>query len=92
MGEIWAAPIGDLADPYDLRSAYPIAGGGLYVGKLVQDPHDDWMLLAFVEKDELGRFGGYVIDPQPVHWDGERLRVAGQQRPPIGDPDAQLSA
>ena len=91
-GEIWAAPIGDLAGPYDLRLAYPIAGGGLYVGKLVQGPKDDWVLLAFVEKDELGRFGGYVIDPQPVYWDGDVLRVTGHQRPTIGDPDAQRSA
>lgn len=91
-GEIWAAPISDLAGPYDLGPAYPIAGGGLYVGKLVQDPLDNWVLLAFVEKDELGRFGGFVVDPQAVRWDGDRLRVTGHQRPPTGDPGAQLSA
>jgi hypothetical protein len=55
---------------------------GQYVGRLVQDPQDIWVLLAFVERNELGSFGGFVIDPRPVHWNDDPLRVTGQERLP----------
>jgi beta-fructofuranosidase len=89
-GGIWAVRITDLAGPYDLRSAHPIADAGLYVGKLMQDPQDRWVLLAFVERDGRDNFGGYIIDPLPVSWDGDFLRVAGPQHQPVGGSAAGL--
>jgi hypothetical protein len=63
-GGIWAAPAQSITGPYDIRSATRLADPGLHVGKLVQDPLDNWVLLAFVETDELGGFGGFLIDPR----------------------------
>lgn len=88
-GGIWAVPIADLVGPYDLGPAQMISEGGLYVGKLVQDPQDNWVLMAFVERDERGDFGGYIIDPLAVCWDGDLLRVTGPQFLPGGDPPAR---
>ena len=75
-GGVWAAPIPSVTGPYPITSASRIADPSLYVGKLIKDQQGDWVFLAFVEQDGVGGFGGYVIDPLPVHWDGEELRVA----------------
>jgi beta-fructofuranosidase len=83
-GGIWAVPITELIGPYDLGPAQLISDGGLYVGKPVQDPQDNWVLLAFVERDGHGDFGGYIVDPLPVYWDGDFLRVADPPQPGAG--------
>lgn len=78
-GGVWVAPISSITGPYNVGQATRLAEQPLYVGKLVQDPQNNWVLLAFVEKDEHGSFGGYLINPRPVYWDGEVPRVDADQ-------------
>jgi beta-fructofuranosidase len=92
-GGVWAAPISSVTGPYDIGLATRLADQGLYVGKLVQDPQDNWVFLAFVERDKHGSFGGYLINPRLVRWDDDALRVAADQDSlPAGDRDARVSA
>lgn len=58
-----------LTGPYDFRTEQRLAGdshGSLFSGKLVQDPDDQWVFLAFRNNDENGNFVGELIDPLPV--------------------------
>lgn len=93
VGGVWAVAIPSLSGPYPVRDAIRIGDPSLYVGKLVKNPQGKWVMLAFVEQDGGGGFGGYLINPRPVHWDGEELRVAADHDAlPAGNRDASVSA
>lgn len=93
VGGVWAAPIPSVTGRYPITSASRIADPSLYVGKLIKDQQGDWVFLAFVEQDGFGGFGGFVIDPLPVHWDGDRLRIDAQPESlPTGGHHARASA
>lgn len=61
--------------PYDIAGAVRLTDDSLYVGKLVQDPENRWVLLAFVNKNERGEFVGALTDPAGVHWADDTLVV-----------------
>ncbi|MFB7884594.1 family 43 glycosylhydrolase [Microbacterium sp. NPDC056057] len=70
----WAVPAESLLGPFDIDAAYPLTGEDLYVGRLLQRRSDgQWLLFAFRNIGEDGRFVGGVTDPMPVQWDGGRL-------------------
>ncbi len=66
-----ASPLG----PFDLADASLLADDRYYVGKLVRDPEDRWVFLAFANTDGRGEFVGELTDPAPVRWVGDRLVV-----------------
>jgi sucrose-6-phosphate hydrolase SacC (GH32 family) len=72
-GGIWVANAGSALGPYDIAGATLLSDDRFYVGKLVRDPDDRWVLLAFVNKDDNGDFVGELTDPMPVGWAGDRL-------------------
>ncbi|MDR7184937.1 beta-fructofuranosidase [Microbacterium trichothecenolyticum] len=70
----WAVPAESLLGPFDIDAAYPLTDEDLYVGRLLQRRSDgQWLLFAFRNIGEDGRFVGGVTDPMPVQWDGGRL-------------------
>ncbi|KQP69506.1 glycosyl hydrolase family 32 [Microbacterium sp. Leaf288] len=70
----WAVPAESLLGPFDIDAAYPLTDEHLYVGRLLQRRSDgEWLLFAFRNIGEDGRFVGGVTDPMPVRWDGGRL-------------------
>lgn len=70
----WAVPAESLLGPFDIDAAYPLTDEDLYVGRLLQRRSDGrWLLFAFRNIGEDGRFVGGVTDPMPVRWDGGRL-------------------
>ena len=70
----WAVPAESLLGPFDIDAAYPLTDEDLYVGRLLQRRSDGrWLLFAFRNIGEDGRFVGGVTDPMPVQWDGGRL-------------------
>ncbi|WP_454293204.1 glycosyl hydrolase family 32 [Salana multivorans] len=75
-GGVWVAPAAGPLGPYDLAAAYRLTDERLYVGKLVQEPDGAWVLLAFVNDEGGGRFGGRITDPTPVVVRDGRLALA----------------
>ncbi|MBW9111705.1 family 43 glycosylhydrolase [Microbacterium trichothecenolyticum] len=70
----WAVPAESLLGPFDIDTAYPLTDERLYVGRLLQRRSDgEWLLFAFRNIGEDGRFQGGVTDPMPVRWEGDRL-------------------
>jgi beta-fructofuranosidase len=89
-GGIWVVNAsGPEVRPFDISSAYRLADEALYVGRLIPDRAGRWMMLAFRNIDGAGRFGGEIIDPIPVGWDGDRLVMQGD-RPIEGMPEEAL--
>lgn len=62
----WTAPADSLAGPFHLEQAEPIAVEGNYAGRVVRDRLGRTCLMAFVDVDEHGRFGGCIGDPVPL--------------------------
>ncbi len=77
-GGVWVATAESALGPYDIAGATLLSDERLYVGKVVRDPDDRWVLLAFVNRDEYGGFVGNLTDPIPVGFAGDRLVL----RPP----------
>lgn len=75
-GGVWAINVDDPLQGVDPRAAYRVSGEELYVGKLVEDG-DTWVFLAFMNDRPDGGWGGDIIDPRPVSWQGDRLVVPG---------------
>ncbi|MGU3645846.1 family 43 glycosylhydrolase [Microbacterium sp. C23T] len=70
----WAVPAESLLGPFDIDAAYPLTDEDLYVGRLLQRRSDgQWLLFAFRNIGQDGRFVGGITDPMPVRWDGGRL-------------------
>jgi len=72
-GAIWAATAESPLGPYDIAGAVPLTDERFYVGKLVQDPERNWVLLAFENVGPDGGFVGALSDPMPVRWSGDNL-------------------
>lgn len=73
-GGTWVVPAESLLGPFDIDAAYPLTDESLYVGRLLQRRSDgEWLLFAFRNLGQDGRFLGGVTDPMPVQWDGDRL-------------------
>lgn len=82
-GGTWAVPAESLLGPFDIDAAYPLTDERLYVGRLLQRRTDgQWLLFAFRNADEDGRFVGGVTEPMPVTWVGDRLMV--KEAVPVG--------
>jgi len=74
----WAVPAPGVLGPFDIESAQPLTDDTLYVGRLLRRRDDgQWLLFAFRNADESGRFLGGVTDPVPVGWVGDRFVVTG---------------
>lgn len=75
-GGTWAVPAATVLGPYDMDAAYPLTDERLYVGRLLRRRTDgQWLLFAFRNADEDGRFVGGITEGMPVAWDGDRLVV-----------------
>jgi beta-fructofuranosidase len=72
-GAIWAATAASPLGPYDIAGAVPLTDERFYVGKLVQDPAGNWVMLAFENIGPDGAFVGALSDPMPARWDGDNL-------------------
>lgn len=84
-GGTWAVPAESLLGPFDMDAAYPLTDERLYVGRLLQRRTDgQWLLFAFRNADEEGRFVGGVTEPMPVEWEGDRLVVRENARAATG--------
>lgn len=81
-GGVWSVPVDGPGAPVDLTRAVRLTDESVYSGRLIRDPDDGWVLLAFVNKDAGGSFRGGIIDPVPVRWraDGAGLELA---HPPV---------
>ncbi|WP_137844273.1 family 43 glycosylhydrolase [Microbacterium sp. 2FI] len=78
-GGTWAVPAESLLGPFDVDAAYPLTDESLYVGRLLRRRSDgQWLLFAFRNRGDDGRFVGGVTDPMPVGWEGDRLVVQAQ--------------
>lgn len=75
-GGIWAVNLDKATGPYDVGSAYKLTDENLYVGRLIQDRSNQWVMLAFHNLSPDGRFVGEIVDPISLRWaeDG-RLRL-----------------
>jgi beta-fructofuranosidase len=62
----WSAPADSLTGPFHLDRAEPIAVEGNYAGRVINDRSGTPCLLAFVDVDARGEFGGYLGDPVPL--------------------------
>ena len=77
-GGTWAVPAESVLGPFDVDAAYPLTDERLYVGRLLRRRTDgQWLLFAFHNIGEDGRFVGGITDPMPVGWVGDRLTVLG---------------
>lgn len=75
-GGVWAAKADSPLGPFDLANAQLILGRRHYVGRLIDDRETgQTMLLAFRNEDEDGRFVGGIIDPIPVRWETDRVKL-----------------
>lgn len=64
-----------LTGPFDVSAATPLTDDSLYVGRLVQNRHAEWVLLAFHNRGPADRFVGSISDPMPVRITGDGLRL-----------------
>ncbi|MEY4137520.1 MAG: hypothetical protein RL205_1648 [Actinomycetota bacterium] len=62
----WSAPADSPAGPFHIDRAEPIAVEGNYAGRVISDRSGTPCLIAFVDKDADGEFGGYLGDPVPL--------------------------
>ena len=74
-GGVFVADAETPLGPYDIAGATRLTDDSLYVGKLLRDPGNRWVLMAFVNEDENGEFVGVLTDPAPVHWVNDQLVV-----------------
>lgn len=72
---IWALAAPGPLGPFDVTAAQPLTSADRYAGRLVRDRAGRWVLLAF--DNATGGFGGWITDPLPVAWEGDRLVVQG---------------
>lgn len=80
----WAVPASSVVGPFNIDDAVPLTDDSLYVARLLQRRDDgQWLLFAFRNTDEQGRFVGGVTDPMPVAWEGDRLTVRHDTRMPV---------
>jgi beta-fructofuranosidase len=76
-GGVWVVPVEEPLERVDVDHAVRVTSEALYSGRLVQDRSGAWVMLAFRNVDEEGRFVGEITDPIPVTWDGSGLRLTG---------------
>ena len=74
-GGHWLVPDVEPTGPYDIAAAVPLTGDDWYAGRLLTDPHDRPVLLAFGNRDAAGAFGGYIGDPVPIVLPGRTGRT-----------------
>jgi beta-fructofuranosidase len=81
-GGVWAAAGESLLGPFDIPGATRLTDESLYAARIIRDRADRWVMLAFRNTDESGRFVGEIIDPIPVsHAVEGGLEVAHLARP-----------
>ena len=59
----YTAPADGELGPYHLERAEPIGPGGIYAGRVVNDPAGRPVLLGFVDSGAVGGFAGVICDP-----------------------------
>jgi len=55
-----------LLGPFDIARARRLSDESLYAARIIRDRSDRWVLLAFRNTDEAGRFVGEIVDPIPL--------------------------
>jgi beta-fructofuranosidase len=74
-GGVWTAPAAGPLGPFDIAAATRIDHPSLYAPRLVETAPGDWALLGFANLVD-GAFVGDLLDPIPVHADGDgTLRI-----------------
>lgn len=75
-GGTWAVAADSVLGPFDIDRAQQLTGEDLYVGRLLRRREDgQWMLFAFHNVGDGGRFVGGITDPMLVGWQGDRFIV-----------------
>lgn len=59
----YMAPADSPLGPFDLDRAQPLAGGGIYAGRIVSLPDGAPALMGFIDSGEPGGFTGVICDP-----------------------------
>lgn len=67
-GGVWSVPIDSPTGPFDLTRARRLTTEAAYSGRLVKDPSNRWVMLAFHHVDDSGSFVGEIADPVAVEW------------------------
>jgi beta-fructofuranosidase len=70
-GGVFAVTGDSLLGPFDPAKACRLTDERLYAGRIVQDPHGQWNLLAFHNQGDDERFIGGLSDPMPIHLTGD---------------------
>lgn len=68
LGGVWALPSNDPFGPFDIEKAQRITTHDLYSGRLIKNHDSQWLLMAFVNDDDDGKFVGHLSDPLSVSW------------------------
>jgi len=77
---VWAVTAVGKTGPFEPSRAVRLTDDQLYAGRLVRDPNDQWVLLAFPNNDGNGNFAGGLSDPMPVDLRDGVLRYATPRR------------
>lgn len=62
----YMAPASSPLGPFDLDAARPLAGGGIYAGRIVRLPDGTSALMGFLDSGEPGGFTGIIGDPVSI--------------------------
>ena len=62
----YIAPAEGPLGPFDLDQARPLAGGGIYAGRIVTTPEGEPALMGFIDSGEPGGFTGVISDPVSI--------------------------
>lgn len=81
MTGTWTAPADSPSGPFHIDRAEPIDLIGNYAGRIVRDRQGSLNLMAFVDVDAAGGFGGWIGNPVPV-----ALTDRGTLQPAVADP------
>lgn len=74
-GGIWALEPRSTLGPYGIDKAQLIAPEILYSGRVIQNRHGEWVLLAFENSSAGGAFIGSVSDPMVIAWPSDDALV-----------------
>lgn len=75
-GGVWAVTAAPGEEPFDVARAELLVDDRFYVGRLVRDRNDQWVLLAFHNRGPGDTFVGAISDPMPVVMTPDGLRLA----------------
>jgi beta-fructofuranosidase len=79
-GGVWTVSAASPLGPFDIASAVQLTDDSMYVGRLIKDRAQRWVMLAFHNNGPTGRFVGALSDPIPVVMTGKGLTIETRER------------